>query len=98
MPEDDLSLIFSSGKRAAILETLFKGPKLPSQVREELGFHFSEVSRSLAKLQRFGFVKCLAPNAKQGRIYTLSKKGRSFLEEWGGEIEEFVNQKCKPDQ
>jgi DNA-binding PadR family transcriptional regulator len=75
------------------MKTLQKGAKLPSQMAEELGYHFSEISRSLARLQKAGFVECLTPNARQGRIYALSKKGKSFLERWGTELEEFVRYK-----
>jgi len=39
----------------------------------------SHVSRTLKQLKDLGLIKCLNPNAKVGRLYTLTENGREII-------------------
>jgi DNA-binding MarR family transcriptional regulator len=67
--------ISSSSHRQRILAGLRGGAKGVSELAEEVGMELSHVSKALKELEGAGFVKCLTPDLRKGRIYALTKTG-----------------------
>lgn len=70
--------------RGSIRKEVFlalKNPKTPSQIAKEKEISLSHISRALSELGNKGLVECKTPNQKIGRIYALTKKGKSILQE-----------------
>lgn len=75
---DLISYVVRGKVRLSILNLLDK-PSTPTKIAEQLKNHRSTISRSLLDMERKGLVKCLTPNEKTGRLYTLTNKGKNTL-------------------
>ena len=75
---DLISYIVRGKVRLSILNVLDK-PMTPTKIAEQLKNHRSTISRSLIDMEKRGFVKCLTPKEKTGRLYLITKKGKSIL-------------------
>lgn len=53
------------------------GHKIPSEIKEATGLNLTNVSRVLAVLVQKGLAKCLTPNARVGRVYILTERGKA---------------------
>ncbi len=71
---DDIGYIIRSRYRKSTFLCLYQ-PARPSDIAKKLHIRLTHVSRALKELEKKGFVKCLNPNEKIGRLYTLSDKG-----------------------
>ncbi len=78
MDWDAYSYVFRSKNRKLVLASLTK-PKTPSQISRDTGILLPHVSRALRELEQKGLVKCLTPQERMGRIYTLTDLGREVL-------------------
>ena len=76
---DLISYIIRGKVRLSILNDLDK-PMTPTKIAEQLKNHRSTISRSLIDMEKRGFVKCLTPAEKTGRLYVITKKGKNVLE------------------
>lgn len=57
-----------------------EGKKLiPIEIAKENDIPLSHVSNTLAELLKKDLVVCLTPELKKGRLYDLTKEGRSVL-------------------
>jgi len=75
-----LGYVKPSKYRKSILVTLDNGKfKIPSEIADEIGTITSHVSSNLRGLKEKGLVKCLNEDAKKGRLYFLTKKGKNVL-------------------
>ena len=68
-----------SGKHRKTILRMLDTPKTPTQLRKESNLHFNTVSRALIELEKHGFVKCLTPNQKLCRFYTITPKAKDVL-------------------
>lgn len=68
------SFVLASPNRQKIVLALDK-EKIPSQLTKELKMQDANVARSLRELVQAEIIKCLNPDSKRGRIYTLNKVG-----------------------
>ena len=76
---DEIGYIISSKIRLKLLITIANEASTPSKISERLGEPISKISTSLKELSKIGFVKCLTPNRKKGRLYIATNKGRTAL-------------------
>jgi len=74
-----LSFIMSSKNRPKVLKALVK-PSTPTSLHQSTKINIKLVSRALKELSEAGLVVCRTPEAKKGRIYTLTKEGTELLE------------------
>lgn len=76
---DLISYVIRGKVRYSILQILDK-PMTPTQIAHKLKNHRSTISRSLIDMEKKGIVKCVIPNVKLGRLYIITKSGKSILE------------------
>lgn len=53
--------------------------KIPSEIANEVGTITSHVSCHLSGLKEKGLIKCINEDAKKGRLYYITEKGKSVL-------------------
>ena len=74
-----LGYVKASTYRKKVMNAL-KGKKLtPSELAKETGIPLPHVSNTLEELSQKDLVVCLTPELKKGRLYDLTKEGRSVL-------------------
>jgi len=76
---DLLSYILASEYRKKVLRVLLSGPAIPKDISERTNLRISHVSAVLKDLSKRSLVECITPNARKGRIYRITKKGRDIL-------------------
>lgn len=76
---DEIGYVISSKTRLKILITISNEASTPSNISERLGDPISKISVALKELSEVGFVRCLTPNRKKGRLYIATDKGRAVL-------------------
>ena len=75
---EDVSYIVRSKIRRSVLLEL-KTPKTPTMLARTLKTSMPSISRTLRQLQNKGFVICLTPEERVGKIYSLTDKGKEAL-------------------
>ena len=76
----EVGYITISKNRSKVMKILADGPKIPSQIGNEAGIRTNHVSNNLRQLSDHGLVECINPNAKKGRLYMLTEKGKIVVE------------------
>ncbi len=80
----DFGFIVRGRQRRDIVK-LMDGPKTPTQLKEEIGkIHITNVCRVLRELEKRGLAKCITPNFKTGRVYTLTQRAKAVRKELTG--------------
>ena len=54
--------------------------KIPSEIAIEIGTITSHVSSHLSGLKERGLIRCINEEAKKGRLYHITEKGKGVLE------------------
>ncbi len=67
-----------SKTRRAVLTKLEKA-KTPSVLAGELHLSLANISRALRELRSRGLIELLTPDARAGRIFLVTDKGRAIL-------------------
>ena len=75
-----ISLLHRSSKRIKVLESLEKENKIPSQISKDINDSSYNISKYLKILKEYGLVICLNENDKRYRYYTITDKGRKYLD------------------
>jgi len=78
---EEISFIISGKLRFTILLSLKKSPKTPSELKVELGTQISNISKTLRELESRGLIKCLTPERRKNKFYSITDKGLTILEE-----------------
>ena len=73
---EDYGFVVRGNLRKKVLIHLDK-PVTPRELSKQLNLHLSEASRVLIELTKQELVKCLTPKLKSGRVYEISKKGKT---------------------
>lgn len=76
---DDLEFIKRSEYRIRILKTLEGEVKIPSVIANDADILQNHISNILATLRKKGFIECINPEVKKGRLYRLTPKGESVV-------------------
>jgi len=64
-----------SKRQSAVLEVMSK-PKIPAEIRNQIGLkRTNNLSATIKELVNWGFIHCLNPKARLGKLYGLTKKG-----------------------
>jgi predicted transcriptional regulator len=72
--------VVASNYRKKIILLLAKGEKTPAQLAAEAGMYISHVCATLSDLTGKGLVKCLTPELRRGKIYSLTSEGKEVYE------------------
>ena len=79
--ESELKFIKISKNRTKVMYCLQDGDvKIPTQIANETGIIRNHVSNTLKQLKGHDIVECLNPEARKGRIYRLTGKGKIIVE------------------
>jgi predicted transcriptional regulator len=70
--------VVASEYRKKILLSLSERPKSPKEISEETKLHLSHVSLTIYDLIKKGLVKCLTPNLKKGKLFSLTTTGKEI--------------------
>lgn len=69
--------VMASRKRKEVIAHLVSAPRTPKHLSNVTGANIAQISAILSELSKRGVVECLTPDAKKGRIYSLTKLGVS---------------------
>lgn len=75
-----VSFLARSHKRVQILKSLSQSPKIPSIISKEIGDSSHHVSKYLTSLKEKELVVCLNEEDKRFRFYSITAKGKYYLE------------------
>jgi predicted transcriptional regulator len=73
---EDYAWVLRGKQKRKIISTLDEEPKMPSEVKEETNLSLNNVSDILRLFAEKKLAKCLNPEAKTGRLYVLTEKGK----------------------
>lgn len=79
MDAETLGYVLASNYRKKVLQSLEDKQLTPMMVSQKTKIYATHVSTTLSELAEKKLVVCLNPKAKKGRIYDLTKEGRSIL-------------------
>jgi predicted transcriptional regulator len=71
--------INSSSYRKKVLMALSEGHKTPTEIAKATSIRIYHISTILSELKKLGLIKCLNPELRKGRIYSITKKGKGIL-------------------
>ena len=71
-----LGFVLASSYRTKIMILLSSKMAMPKQIAIETNLRIGHVSNVLKSLQNKELVECLNPEAKRGRIYSVTQKGK----------------------
>jgi len=74
-----LGKISASTYRVKVLEELNKSPKTPKQLSRLTNIGMSHISRTLKELEKLGLVKCLTPEIRKNKFYSITDVGSKML-------------------
>jgi len=74
-----LGFVLASEYRKKVLLVLQDGESRPSTISEKTKIYSSHISKTLSELVEKKLVICTTPELKKGRLYELTKEGRSIL-------------------
>lgn len=72
-----LGFVLASENRRNVIMVLQKGYATPSQLSKACKIRIGHVSNILIDLKSRDLIECRNPEAKRGRIYTLTDEGRA---------------------
>jgi len=75
----DYSFIMRSKQRKIIIGVMNR-PMTVTEIKKKIDLGLSETSRVLRAFKKQGLAECLNPNDPIGRVYQLTKKGKSIKE------------------
>lgn len=79
MSWDEISYVIGSKTRKMLLPKL-ESPRTPTFLAKDLNVNLANISRALTELEAKKIIICLTPEQKVGKIYSITKKGKTILE------------------
>jgi len=78
---DAVSFVLASKPRFQILLELREKKCTPSELTEKIGVSDARTSTVLKELEEQKLIKCLTPDRRKSKIFTITEKGDEILEE-----------------
>ena len=78
---NDVGFLLRNKTARKIIEFMVSknAPVMPSEIADAVDMSLKNVSTRLGYLAERGLVKCLNPDEKKGRLYVITKKGKTTL-------------------
>ncbi len=76
---DILSFVKSSKHRTEILLFIGDKTRIPSEIAKSIGLSNTHTSKYLNSLKEKKLIICLNEEAKRGRLYQLTEKGKEII-------------------
>ncbi len=73
--------IKASTWKLKVLQALLQKNKTPNELVKETGISSSHISEVLKDLEELKLIKCLTPELRKGKIYSITELGKSTLKE-----------------
>lgn len=73
---NDYSWALRGKQRQKVLLAMGEEAKIPTQIKQESSLSLNNVSDILRLMTKLKLAKCLNPEAKTGRLYTLTERGK----------------------
>ena len=74
-----VSLLARSKKRISVLKSLEKENKIPTKIGKDINDNSNHVSKYLKTLKDAELVECLNEDDKRYRFYSITDKGKYYL-------------------
>lgn len=75
-----ISLLARSKRRINVLKSLEKENKIPSRISKDINDNSNHVSKYLKTLKDAELVECLNEEDKRYRFYSITEKGKYYLD------------------
>jgi ArsR family transcriptional regulator, cadmium/lead-responsive transcriptional repressor len=75
---ESYSFVLRSKRRLALLLAL-RSELTPTQLAEKESISIKNISKLLGELKEQGLVMCLTPNARKGRVYSITSNGEDII-------------------
>ena len=75
-----ISLLARSKKRISVLKSLEKENKIPTKIGKDINDNSNHVSKYLKTLKDAELVECLNEEDKRYRFYSITDKGKYYLD------------------
>lgn len=72
----EIAYVQISKHRTEVMKYLNGKLKMPSQIANDVDVVQNHISQTLRHLREHGLVECVNPQAKKGRLYRLTEKGK----------------------
>lgn len=79
-----MEYVKKSEKRVNVLKSLDGEVKIPSEIAEDAQILQNHISKTLRQLREHGLIECINPEAKRGRLYRLTDKGKRIMGDLNG--------------
>ncbi len=79
MDWNTVSFVMSGKPRIRIMIELKNGQKTPSELAAILKIPRSHVSKTIKELEEKDLIKCLTPDRRKTKFYTISDQGKEIL-------------------
>jgi len=76
-----ISFVTGNKIRFKALISLKQKSKTPTAISKDTGFPISHISTALKKLEKSNLVKCLTPNAKKNKFFSITEEGKNLLKD-----------------
>ncbi len=80
----EIEYVKKSEKRVNVLKSLDGEVKIPSEIAEDAQILQNHISKTLRQLREHGLIECINPEAKRGRLYRLTDKGKRIMGDLNG--------------
>lgn len=74
-----LGKVKASTLKYKVLKILHQTNKTPNELVKEANISSSHISEVLKDLQKLKLIKCLTPNLRKGKIYSLTELGNKIF-------------------
>lgn len=74
-----IAYVKASKYRKDILLNIDDDLKLPSEISKEVNIRINHVSKTLKQLKEANLVECVNEEAKKGRLYQTTEKGKGII-------------------
>ncbi len=75
---EEVGFILISKIRILIIYAMLKGCIFPSEIKRTINVGFPSISKNLSMLKSKGFITCINPKSKKGRIYLVNEITNKF--------------------
>ncbi|GAA5819198.1 MAG: conserved hypothetical protein [Methanobrevibacter sp. CfCl-M3] len=81
MENKDLIFILKSEIRFYILISIKNKNKTPTELTKNNKYHITHISYNLKKLEEKEYIKCVNPNNRKNKQFSISTKGKEVLKQ-----------------
>lgn len=78
---NEMVFIFSRRGLRPVFLSICKEPKTISELAKDLNWDNKECNYPIKRLKDRGYIECINPEVRKGKIYALSKKGEILAED-----------------